>query len=295
VTELAVRFGQWRSLVGVLSEPAPEAANPAAPTVLFLNAGLLHHVGPHRIHVNLARRLAAQGLRSLRFDLSGIGDSGPRRDTMARQTSMVAETREAMDYLTQATGAERFVLFGLCTGADQSVRVALADERVVGAVLVDGYAYPTRGHFVRYYARRALRLQSWRSMLSGQHPAVARLVKRMRGQQPPPDKRPAPAPASPRPGLYIKPPRAEAERMLASLDARGCGLQFIFTPTTNFSYRGQLEAMFPSLAGSPRVRVDFLKHANHVFTLLASQRAVMDAVEQWLQTGIGEAPGPPTP
>jgi len=158
VRERALTFGAWRSLVGVVTEPPDGTAFAEAPAVLFLNAGLLHHVGPSRLHVNLARRLARAGLLSMRFDLSGIGDSGPRQDRMGRDESMVSETQEAMDTLAASHGIGRFVLFGICTGADQAVKVALADPRVVGAVLVDGYAYQTSGHFLHYYLGRLLHL-----------------------------------------------------------------------------------------------------------------------------------------
>jgi hypothetical protein len=283
VKEQVLRFGQWRSLVGVLTEPRAGTANADAPVVLFLNAGLLHHIGPHRLHVQLARRLARAGVQSLRFDLSGIGDSGPREDRMGRGESMVRETQDAMDTLAAAHGARRFVLFGICTGADQAVRVALADERVAGAVLVDGYAYQTTGHVLRYYFGRGLRPRSWWNVLSLRHPAFRRYASRLRGK--PARSHAGDASGGPRPGIYLRPPRAEAEARIGALAARGCRLCVVFTPTTTVSHAAQFGEMFPSLRRHTAIRIVFLKHANHVFTLLASQAAVMDAVEAW----IGEA------
>src|SRR5215475_3162536 len=78
VRDEAVRLAPEGQLVGILSHPA---ANPLtstgspAPGVIILNAGVLHRVGPHRLHVLLARRLAASGFTGLRLDLGGIGDS----------------------------------------------------------------------------------------------------------------------------------------------------------------------------------------------------------------------------
>lgn len=276
--EAPLRFGSWRSLVGVLTEGAEGAVRADAPAVLFLNAGLLHHVGPSRLYVHLARRLSGAGVHSLRFDLSGIGDSGPRQDRMGRDESMVSETQEAMDSLTASHGVERFVLFGICTGADQAVRVALADERVVGAVLVDGYAYQTPFHVVRYYLTRLLRPHSWWNVVSLHHPAFhARPTRGHAGSASAPD-----AGAFPRPGIYVRPPRAEAESRLRTLAERGCRLCFVYTPTTRFSDASQLGEMFPSLKKHPAIRVEYLKGSNHVFTLLASQEALMRAVESWL-------------
>ena len=53
--------------------------DPSAPTVIFLNVGLIGHHGPGRLWVELARACAAGGgVRCLRVDLSGIGDSPAR-------------------------------------------------------------------------------------------------------------------------------------------------------------------------------------------------------------------------
>ena len=58
--ETAITFGKSKSLTGVLTDP-PEAKREAGvPAVIFLNAGLIHHVGPNRLYVKLARALAAK-------------------------------------------------------------------------------------------------------------------------------------------------------------------------------------------------------------------------------------------
>jgi len=253
--------------------------------VLFLNAGLLHHVGPNRLHVSLARRLSGAGLRSLRFDLSGIGDSGPRQNALGRDESMVSETQEAMDALAASHGVDRFVLFGICTGADQAVRVALADARVVGAVLVDGYAYQTLPHKLRYYLARLARPHSWWNVLSLQHPAFHRRSAPHAGRAG--RARPAPedeagADGIPRPGIYVRPPRAEAEARLRTLADRGCRLCVVFTPTPRVSSASQFGEMFPALRRHPAIRVAYFKGSNHVFTLVASQDALMRTVESWM-------------
>ena len=291
--ESAVRFGAWRSLVGVVRDP-DEAGNPDAPAVLFLNAGLLHHVGPHRLHVKLARRLGAKGVRTLRFDLSGIGDSGPRQDRMGREESIVRETQEAMDFMAASYGTRRFVLFGICAGADQAVRTALTDDRVVGVSLVDAYAYPTKGHVLHYYAGRMLHGRSWWNVLSGQHPGYRRVASRLFGRHEH-DDGPSRA-AAPRPGVYLKPPRAEAEQRLGALVDRGCQLCCIYTPSVNYSHAGQFAEMFPGLAGRSGIDVVFLEGSDHVFTLLASQAELMDAVETWFERAGGPTVAPtPSP
>ena len=56
--EEAFRFGRARHLVGIAglpSSPVPEAVG-----VIVLNAGLVHRIGPFRLHVEMTRRLLAE-------------------------------------------------------------------------------------------------------------------------------------------------------------------------------------------------------------------------------------------
>lgn len=75
----AFTFGSHGGLVGVVCEP-DAGPRPDVPAVLLFNVGLNHRVGPGRLNVDLARRLAHSGYATLRFDLSGLGDSEPRDD-----------------------------------------------------------------------------------------------------------------------------------------------------------------------------------------------------------------------
>ncbi len=84
--ERPVTFGTSGGLMGVLTEPSPSCERRGAPTLLSWNVGINHRVGPYRILVDLSRDLAARGFASLRFDLSGRGDSEPRREASCPET-----------------------------------------------------------------------------------------------------------------------------------------------------------------------------------------------------------------
>ena len=58
--ERVCEFGPQLNLTGLLTEPTA-TTHPELPAVVMLNAGLLHRVGPHRMSVILARKLAEQG------------------------------------------------------------------------------------------------------------------------------------------------------------------------------------------------------------------------------------------
>ena len=141
VKERALLLGPHKTIVGVVAEPEASPA-PERPIFVLLNAGIVHRVGPHRNSVKLARALAGVGFRVLRFDLSGIGDSAPRRDTLGFQEAALADLAEVLDELAGKYDTTRFALMGLCSGADNSFYMAVRDPRVVGAVLLDGIALP---------------------------------------------------------------------------------------------------------------------------------------------------------
>lgn len=109
--EEAVRLPSGEGLAGILTRPSgPGSAD--RPAALLLNVGLTYRVGPSRLYVRLARQLAADGIPTLRFDFSGVGDSPSRRDALQFAESAPLETTEAMDWMGQHLGAESFLLMG---------------------------------------------------------------------------------------------------------------------------------------------------------------------------------------
>jgi dienelactone hydrolase len=278
VKERPVWFGATKSLSGVLTEPPGGGAG--RPAVLLLNAGLLHHVGPHRLYVTLARRLAAAGLPVLRFDYSGLGESEPRRDAMTLEASMLAEGIEAMDFLEGAGVADRFVPMGLCAGAENAQRLARDDARVVGAVLIDGYAYRTTGYYLRQYAHHLVSPRSWRRLLVS--PGAAR---QLLGRGKPAAAGAAPA-SNPGGVDFVRefPPRGTCLEELHAIVARDVELFLIFTGggmAEFYNSPRQFGETFPALRGHPRIRLEFMGLADHTFTVLREQQALLASIEAW--------------
>ncbi len=171
MTETAILFGPRQALVGVLTEPCADVP-PDRPAIILLNAGRIHHVGPNRIHVKVARRLAELGFVVLRFDFSGIGDSETRDDHLPYVQSVVAETQDAIGFLAAARGVRRCVLVGICSGAAAAIRTALVDPRVGGLALINvrGQVYDRRTA-LRAYARK-FRRHYWKLLLFKPHRAL---------------------------------------------------------------------------------------------------------------------------
>ncbi len=123
VYERAVSLGD-HGFFGI--ETVGDAASVSSgPTVVFLSSGTDPHVGPSRLWVDLARRVAAAGLRCVRVDFSGYGDSAPRPG----HHRLVVRAPEAFDDVAEIVdavgGPERAVLVGLCSGAYQALESAL--------------------------------------------------------------------------------------------------------------------------------------------------------------------------
>ena len=149
--EEPLQFGEGARLFGILTQPSvPSHIARELPVFIFFNAGLLHRVGPHRLHVRLARYLSRMGFSSLRVDLAGKGDS-PSRPGLASQQSAAADYEEILRVLESRLPPGPRILAGLCSGADNAIRLAPKDPRVVGLVLLDPVCSPDDG-----FRRRAL-------------------------------------------------------------------------------------------------------------------------------------------
>jgi pimeloyl-ACP methyl ester carboxylesterase len=149
LTEEPLQFGQGGRMFGILTLPSMPPRNAQElPVFVFLSAGLLHRVGPFRLHVRLVRDLAQMGFSSLRVDLAGTGDS-PRRPGLTNQQSVAADFEEIVGVLGSRLDRLRLVLAGLCSGADNAMRLTANDPRVVGMVLLDPICFPDHGFRAR--------------------------------------------------------------------------------------------------------------------------------------------------
>jgi len=281
--EKAVRFGTSASLVGVLTEAA--AGTPAAdrPAVLFLNSGILHRVGSCRVHVQLARALSAAGFHTLRFDYSGIGDSDQRRDSLSFEESAVVETREAMDYLGKTKGVQRFILMGLCSGADMAHESAVADSRVAGLIMIDAWAYKNLAFKIYHYAPRVLQVSRWTN-------AIRVRFNKLKASGATAKKRPGSEGVEYEVPKYVRvfPPRERVAADLKGFVNRGMELYYVWTGgLQEYNHRGQFESTFKSVGFGRLLREEHLADADHILTGLHHQRYVVENVVAWAQAHFG--------
>lgn len=138
-SEEAVTFGEANRLFGILTEPSAPRFEGFVPTVLFLNTGHHHHVGFGRMATNMARRLAAEGIPSLRFDAAGLGDSEAmpgRAEGVIYSTEACADVSDAISML-EARGYANHVVVGHCSGAHLAFHSTVLDQRISAQVLMN--------------------------------------------------------------------------------------------------------------------------------------------------------------
>ena len=177
--ETPVSFGSDNRLSGVLCAPLGERRGKA---VLFLSAAYDRRVGWGRTTVDMARKLAREGIASLRFDIANAGDSPPNPgmpEQVLYTNGAEADVAEALDYL-DAIDWGRPVIAGRCSGAFLGFHSALKDERVSGAVLVNPetfYWAPGRSvedavregkRTLEDYGSRALRAETFQRLFRGE-------------------------------------------------------------------------------------------------------------------------------
>lgn len=150
--------GRHGEVFGIVSHDPSAGPSPLA--LLLLGAGALPHTGPNRAWVEIGRRWAAHGMPTVRLDLAGIGEAAGDDPELVTDDSIheswrIDDVRGVLDQLEAAGIAERFVLGGLCSGANCSLQTALADPRVCGLLLINLFVVTWSPELIAERERRA--------------------------------------------------------------------------------------------------------------------------------------------
>ncbi|MCE9573029.1 MAG: alpha/beta hydrolase [Deltaproteobacteria bacterium] len=179
---------------GILTEPAGPAPL-RRKAIILLNAGAVHHVGPNRLYVELARRWAALGHAVLRVDIAGIGDSKPRPgrpENIVYTKDAVDDVAGAVAAVAKLPGVVEVHSVGLCSGAYNSIKAASRGLRLRSIVPInpltftwhdpmplDYPAFKVAGEAKRYQ-EAAFSVAKWKKLLRGEVnvQAVAQVMAR---------------------------------------------------------------------------------------------------------------------
>lgn len=274
--EAAIVFGEYEHLVGIVS-PADAYSAVEDFAVILVTAGMLPSAGPFRLHVDLAKSLKRMGITSLRFDLSGIGESlavGGGGSSLERAAS---EISSAIDWLEQNQGITRVALLGLCSGADDGLFAAQRDTRIVGLFCIDGCGYRTTKFYVyrwlRNYWPKLRSVRAWMRFLGWASSEVA-------------------MPESLRLGTDLRefPDRETAAGVIASLVKRGVDLHFHYTGGVGeyYNYAHQFHEMFYGADRATselleQVTTSFAPESDHVAMLLEHREALVELATRRLR------------
>lgn len=272
--EQAYTFGNLVPLVGIYTNGTKAATENNTPTVMFLNSGLLHRAGPFRLYVDLARKLSVLGFPVFRFDLSGIGDSEKHRDNRSREEQILSDIKEAMDFLAMRKDAQRFVVMGLCTGADNAHKISVRDERICGAVFLDGYCYPSAGYYLRLYGPKLLNPAVWwravkRTVLkpTSQNDELFEIDKQREDNN-----------------FWKLPAKNKTKAELEMLVNRSVNLLYIYTGSNNLvNYRNQMAASMKSIKFGNQLQEEYLKDSEHTYPLSIDRNKMMGIICKWMQ------------
>lgn len=286
LTEEPLHFGEGGRLLGILTLPAAPPGNARKlPVFVLLSSGLLHRVGPRRLHVHLARELARMGFSTLRVDLAGVGDSPPLPG-LTNNESVTADYGEIVSVLESRLGRVSLVVGGLCSAADNAIKLAPADQRVIGMFLLDMVCFSDDRFSVRaFIARHLTSRAAARAFIAGYlNPAryIRALMRRIKAVSVPLRdwfKRVDQSPL--RPDI---PSREQIRAAFEAIRERDGRVLSVFTQHALHDYynrRGQL-ARVAGVDGYWRFCTElFWPEAWHTFDLDAHQRRLIEEVKTW--------------
>ncbi len=281
--ERVLSFGASGTLHGVLTEPDPANRLEGAPAILCWNVGTNHHVGPHRVFVDLSRRLANLGFSTLRFDTSGLGDSAASRDDTRPDTERnVADVREAMQTLTKQRGFDQFVLVGFCSSVDAAHAVAVQAPEVVGVIYLEGYQYRTRRFYLQY-PNRLLERNRWERLLRLKYPNLFGEPAALNDRSLDPET------------VFVRdyPTPEQLTTDLRKMVARGVQMLAMYSGgDTNYAYPEQFFDFVKAPDIAKNLELVFYPSADHTFFLVEHRERVMNYVSAWLHRKFDDAAPP---
>ncbi len=236
--------------------------------VVILNAGLLHHVGPFRLHVLLAEQFADAGFPVIRLDQSGKGESA-RRKGVRRNDSILMDYDEAVSNL-ELLGVQKFVVVGLCSGADDGLFIAANRDNVAGLVMLDGYAQRNLRFHVTYYFQRIFSLGVLRRVFK----KISGLFRKQRQVD------------TDGAGLDIRDWADDAEmiRRLVTLLEREGTLLAVFTDGQDYyNYLGQLSDNLSVAGTSSSVDEIYFRGVDHTFTTEHHRDLLVTKLTDWMR------------
>ena len=171
--ETPIWFGPGRRLFGILCRP--EIRDRSRRALLLPTTGADPCSGMARLWTDLARRLAKQGVTSLRFDMGCVGESdGDQNGTLLSamyDPDRVVDLSAAVDAVCDL-GFEDVNVAGYCSGAYAAWHAAVPDRRIAAILAVNLLYFSIQLNL----SDESLTLRPGTSLIGSQNGLVARWI-----------------------------------------------------------------------------------------------------------------------
>jgi alpha-beta hydrolase superfamily lysophospholipase len=267
---------------GILAEPADEQAS--ALCAVCLNAGAVRQIGPNRIWVETGRRWAAKGVRTLRVDLEGIGESdgeAPSEVAGFYLRKFEDQLRVVIDRLEEKGLGTEFLLVGLCGGGYWAFRETLRDPRVTTALLLNSGALEWDPALIAQREARKLGRAAdpgmWRKLLRGEVSAakLGNLARSLVTQ------------TRRRAGGAGRAGAAEIEADLDRLRDSGISVTMAFSDREPLFEELQASGILGRLKRWPNVELARLPGDDHTLRPIGAQAGARSLLDRGLEQAIG--------
>lgn len=266
ITESIHIYGDQKNLQGIATIPDDYKCKNIA--IILLNAGLVHKVGPFNLNIDMARKLSASGYFVFRFDLAGLGDSMKIQSNRTNNQNTMDDLAMTMSHLESQYMIHKFIVIGLCTGADHSHKISVLDNRVIGNVCLDGYGYRTPTFWLKRVTPVLLNpARLLRSIISRLHTSPN--ITNTSGADSYFWKLPAKKD-------YISDMKQTFHRNVKSL--------YLFTGgvTVYYNYKDQFKDGFQRYDFWNNIEVDRYPEFDHTFLLIDDRQVMIKRVRDWL-------------
>jgi hypothetical protein len=287
--ETAWQFGPQQRLFGIVCQPDGRKNETA---VIIVNTGRNPRTGVGRFGVEFARRLAREGVTSLRFDFAGLGDStGPAGAENIRsdvfEVERLSDISAAIDAL-ETLGCRRFAVHGVCSGAYHALHAAESEARIEAVLMVnlplflwtagDSIAESKkRSYSPSHYRARLLERQHWLRLLRGESDVLGILKGQiMRVAKNIQSRAARGTPAQDGAGF--------ARGLMSKLSRRRTRTLFLFDPDHAGAY--EIQNMFGKDGGGLKsfegARIDFVPGLGEALAGTAARKTAADMMMQFM-------------
>lgn len=269
-------FGEKKNIMGIVTEPDDSHAITDQPFVIILNSGLVHRPGPFRMNKDFSMLLSENGIASLRFDLSGVGDSEKQAmDSMLNKERSLSDVGEAITFIKDRLNPSKIIVMGLCTGADLAHRSAVKYPEISGSILLDGYGYPTRNFYIKRYAPILLSPKRMINLIGRIFKKIMPSGNNSDGQS-----------ESGANAYYWELPDKEdyiSDMKLMFKDGKKHLYAYTSGVREYYNYEQQFVESFSEHSFCNSVQVNYFSYADHIYTLLEQRNKLFETTLEWIK------------